>query len=74
MEVENYTKSEMNLIFEKMDNHHSAMEKQMDSIENQVKLTNGRVNKLENWRWFIMGGLGILSLLLVPVVVSLAIA
>jgi hypothetical protein len=32
----------------------------------QAKMTNGRVNKLENWRWFITGGLTLITVLLLP--------
>lgn len=35
-------------------------------IKEQVIKTNGRVSSLENWKAFILGGLAILSIILVP--------
>jgi hypothetical protein len=43
----------------------------LTEIHDQVKLTNGRVQKLEQWRMFITGGLTILGLLFVPVLITL---
>lgn len=37
-------------------------------IEKQTTQTNGRVSKLENWRWFVAGGLTIITVVLLPVV------
>jgi len=45
---------------------HTNLKEQLDRIEGKVDKTNGRVNKLENWRWFITGGLAILALMIVP--------
>lgn len=41
-------------------NHH------LREIKEQVKLTNGRVGSLENWRWFITGGLAIIAIIIIP--------
>lgn len=35
-------------------------------IKVQVIKTNGRVSSLENWKAFILGGLAILTIILVP--------
>lgn len=35
-------------------------------IKDQVIKTNGRVSSLENWKAFILGGLAILAIILVP--------
>ena len=37
-------------------------------IKEQVKKTNGRVNKLEVWRGFITGGLAIIGLIIIPII------
>lgn len=39
-------------------------------IETQVRTTNGRVSRLENWRWFISGGLAVIALILVPIILE----
>ena len=35
----------------------------------QVRATNGRVSRLENWQAFMKGGLAVLSILVVPIVI-----
>lgn len=40
----------------------------VSEIKVQTKITNGRVSALENWRWFMIGGLTIISALILPVV------
>lgn len=37
-------------------------------IKVQTSKTNGRVGALENWRWFISGGLAIILVLIIPIV------
>ena len=38
----------------------------------EVRKTNGRVKALENYRWFLMGGIAVISVLLIPIVIKLA--
>lgn len=38
-------------------------------IEAQTTKTNGRVSSLENWKYMAMGGVSILSMLVVPLLV-----
>lgn len=38
-----------------------------DRIESQVKLTNGRVTTLEKWRYTMVGGIAVLSMVVVPI-------
>jgi len=40
-------------------------------IEKFTEETNGRVTTLENWRWLMMGGLIVLSVLVIPVGIEL---
>lgn len=46
----------------------------LNEIKLQTQLTNGRVGQLENWKWFITGGLAILGLTIVPVLLKMFIA
>jgi len=39
----------------------------LQRIEIQTSLTNGRVNKLESWKWFISGGISVLTIIVVPI-------
>jgi hypothetical protein len=47
------------------------VENKLDEILHQVRATNGRVSKLENWRWFISGGITILTALVLPILLGL---
>lgn len=40
-------------------------------IKTQVKLTNGRVSRLEIWKAFIGGGLGVILVLIIPIVLQI---
>lgn len=37
-------------------------------IEVQTELTNGRVKALEMWRMFLLGGMGVISMMVIPLV------
>lgn len=36
-------------------------------IEVQTRLTNGRVSSVENWRSFMIGGMSVLTLVVIPI-------
>jgi len=40
---------------------HTVLNEKLDRIENQVKFTNGRVRRLEKWRWGIGGAVAVLA-------------
>ncbi len=40
----------------------------VSDIKLKTGKTNGRVSALENWRWFIAGGLSIIVVLLLPII------
>lgn len=50
---------------------HEELRNDIKEIKTQVKTTNGRVSSLEQWKWFISGGLAILTMLVVPVILML---
>ena len=43
----------------------------LERIETQTTKTNGRVNKLENWRSYLLGGIAIISSIVVVIVIPL---
>lgn len=48
-----------------------AVYNKLATIEEQVKCTNGRVTSLEQWKWAMGGGLIVVSLVLVPMFITL---
>jgi hypothetical protein len=51
-----------NNLVERMVAHNDRTMEKLDTIETQVKKTNGRVNVLEKAMWIAMGAIGVLSL------------
>jgi len=62
---EKYTDSDLNHYF-------SRLEEQLTRIEQQVTETNGRLKKLEIWKAWMTGGMAVLSLLVIPIAITLA--
>jgi len=46
------------------------VDKKIDSIHMEVKKTNGRVTRLETWRWIVTGFVLCLSIFVVPIIVQ----
>lgn len=50
---------------------YNSIKDDLREIKTDVKETNGRVRKLESWRWFITGGLALISIIIVPIILFL---
>ena len=59
--------NEQPLTLRELEHFFGDVKDDVKEIKVQVKTTNGRVNKLENWRWFMTGGLAILTAVVLPV-------
>lgn len=62
------------VLAEKLDNLIANNKKEHSDILAQVERTNGsvadhekRVGKLENWRWMLIGGWGVLTAITIPI-------
>lgn len=73
--IENYTKRELDSKFEQiklsMDAKHADNKETLQAILSQTQKTNGRVSSLENWKWMIVGGLMVVSIIVVPLLLNL---
>ena len=54
-----------------IDTMFGELQSDVKEILAQVRRTNGRVSSLENWRWFITGGVAVISIIIVPIIVKL---
>lgn len=55
-----YTKTEFDLKFD-------SIHGKLDELLERAKETNGRVGSLERWRSFIVGGMSLLTVFILPV-------
>ena len=56
----NYSNRELNMRFEEI-------KEKLETILQQTTKTNGRVSKLEQWRAYILGAVGIMVVLVIPI-------
>ncbi len=52
-----------------LDTHFQEVKDQLIEIKFQVMKTNGRVTKLENWRWMIVGGGAVIMATVIPLII-----
>lgn len=55
----------------KLDNFHSSIKEDLTEIKIQVKATNGRVSKLEEWKNRALGAITVTVIILVPLILNL---
>lgn len=63
-----FSNREIKLMFEAQGKSITEVHEDVKAILTQTKLTNGRVNKLENWQSFIKGSIAILTVLVLPTI------
>ena len=54
------------VLAERLDNFKEEMKKELSALTTQVLKTNGSVTKLKEWRSYMLGGMAVLTLLVVP--------
>jgi hypothetical protein len=59
-------------VLEKMDDHFDATTGILKSLTDQVMKTNGSVRNLQLWRSYILGGMSVFMLFVIPIVGFLA--
>jgi uncharacterized membrane protein YhaH (DUF805 family) len=52
-----------------LDHYFKDIRSTLEEIKDQTVKTNGRVNRLENWRWLLTGGMTIITALVIPLIV-----
>lgn len=67
MSEEPYKKREIDDKFNRMIENQTETNNHLIEIKRQVTVTNGRVTKLEQWRWMIIGAFSIVSMIIVPI-------
>lgn len=71
MNEQDYSKRELDEKFLDIKEDLLVIKNVLDSVETQTKKTNGRVNGLENWRWFLVGIGTVVTVLLIPILIAL---
>lgn len=52
-----------------LDHYFKDIRETLGEIKEQTVKTNGRVSRLENWRWLLMGGMSIITAMVIPLIV-----
>jgi hypothetical protein len=67
-ETNNYKKREIDMFHSKIEDGLSGIHVKIDTLNQKVGIQNGRVGKLEKWQSFTMGGLAVISAIVLPVI------
>jgi hypothetical protein len=69
MKDKDYSNREVDRMFSEIMASLSSQDKVLVGLDKKVGETNGRVKALELWRMFLLGGLGVITSLVIPLVI-----
>jgi uncharacterized membrane protein YhaH (DUF805 family) len=52
-----------------LDHYFKDIRDTLEEIKVQTLKTNGRVGRLENWRWLLTGGMAMITMMVIPLIV-----
>lgn len=67
-----HTNNELAILIENVarqnEEYHENQAKVLNRIESQVQRTNGRVTRLEQWKWMMAGAISIITAVILPII------
>lgn len=66
---QDFTNREITHFFEEIKESLKNQDTVLFDLNKKVGETNGRVKALELWRMFILGGLGVMSMMVIPLII-----
>lgn len=66
---QDFTNREIKHFFEEIKTSLANQDKVLAVLDGKVTTTNGRVKALELWKMFMLGGMGVISMIVIPLII-----